>query len=848
VKKTSVKKSINNIQKAAIFALLLWAINLSGQNVAINTTGVPAVNSSVLLDLSNNLTNGNTGFLAPYVALTANNTAAPIAAPSAGLIVYNTATAGSYPNNVIPGYYYWDGTQWQLILTGSGSSTLGWSILGNAGTNPATNFLGTTDPNDLVLKANNTEGLRISSEVSPVLPKVGINDATPGAIGSAMLELKGPNTSLYGPHIQFVTSADNYPVSQYINWSHDDIDITFDAYWDGIWRSAYASASSFQIVKWSNLFWIRYAAPGAAGTAITTWNPGFVMTSAGLIGLGTNSPQQNLSVMNGENVDQSNQNSGFINNGLGTGNGIYFGSNSAEGIACNRNSSTGYEKNGLQFYTAALLAMNISNLSSGTTPGQVSITNGLNVDQGNANNGFLDNNLNTGNGITFGLVSGEGIASKRIAGGARQYGLDIYTAFLERMTILNNGNVGVGDTVPTTLLQVGGGGISGKLSVYSKDYFNGQFQIGNPTSNSETSIDFISGVTAFGDAATSSSGNNYMWNMGAGNYGNGGNTFSIANVGLGRPVITLLSSGNVGIGATGPARELEVGGVTNTARIDGLTTAGTFYSTTTAPTAASSVMFANNTTGDVQALAPSATNGQVLAQTATGPAWQSMGALNNIQVLTTTGTYTPTVGTTRALVVLVGGGGGGGGATSGSSPNVEAAGGGGAGGYCVAFINNISGTYAYTIGAAGGGGAATPTGGTGGGATTFVNGVTTYTANGGSGGAGANTGGPLEQLGGAGGTALNGILNITGASGLSGQEISNASGATCLGASGAGGSSIYGGGGAGRILIPNVGKNGNPGAGPGSGGSGAGAQYNGTVGSGTGGAGAAGNIIVYEYK
>jgi trimeric autotransporter adhesin len=38
-----------------------------------------------------------------------------------------------------------------------------WNILGNGGTNPATNFLGTTDARDLVFRTNNTEGMRLSS-------------------------------------------------------------------------------------------------------------------------------------------------------------------------------------------------------------------------------------------------------------------------------------------------------------------------------------------------------------------------------------------------------------------------------------------------------------------------------------------------------------------------------------------------------------------------------------------------------------------------------------------------------------------------------------------------------------
>ena len=74
------------------------------------------------------------GFLPPRVALTASNTFSPITGTSsaaAGLLVYNTATAGTAPNNVVPGYYYWNGTSWIQISGGlvieskTGSFTLG---------------------------------------------------------------------------------------------------------------------------------------------------------------------------------------------------------------------------------------------------------------------------------------------------------------------------------------------------------------------------------------------------------------------------------------------------------------------------------------------------------------------------------------------------------------------------------------------------------------------------------------------------------------------------------------------------------------------------------------------------
>jgi hypothetical protein len=63
------------------------------------------------------------GFLPPRVALTATNSASPISNPANGLMVFNTTSAGASPFNVVPGYYYWDGTgqQWVSLSTTVGN-------------------------------------------------------------------------------------------------------------------------------------------------------------------------------------------------------------------------------------------------------------------------------------------------------------------------------------------------------------------------------------------------------------------------------------------------------------------------------------------------------------------------------------------------------------------------------------------------------------------------------------------------------------------------------------------------------------------------------------------------------
>ena len=49
------------------------------------------------------------------------------------------------------------------ILASSLVSAQAWNVTGNSATNPATNFIGTTDVKDLVLKTNNLERMRLNS-------------------------------------------------------------------------------------------------------------------------------------------------------------------------------------------------------------------------------------------------------------------------------------------------------------------------------------------------------------------------------------------------------------------------------------------------------------------------------------------------------------------------------------------------------------------------------------------------------------------------------------------------------------------------------------------------------------
>jgi hypothetical protein len=72
-------------------------------------------------------------------------------------------------------FIYDDGTTFTTSdLTGPAGSQDAWSLTGNAGTDPATNFIGTTDAQDWVVKTDNTERMRITDNGN-----VGIGTSNP---------------------------------------------------------------------------------------------------------------------------------------------------------------------------------------------------------------------------------------------------------------------------------------------------------------------------------------------------------------------------------------------------------------------------------------------------------------------------------------------------------------------------------------------------------------------------------------------------------------------------------------------------------------------------------------------
>lgn len=118
-------KHLHRIKKAILFFSLALTAGTAKAQVTIGSNYTP--NQNALLELRENADNSSTkGLLLPRVALTSTTSASPMTAFSSGMIVYNTATAGTSPTNVIPGFYVSDGTKW--IGLGEGGSN--WYLSG----------------------------------------------------------------------------------------------------------------------------------------------------------------------------------------------------------------------------------------------------------------------------------------------------------------------------------------------------------------------------------------------------------------------------------------------------------------------------------------------------------------------------------------------------------------------------------------------------------------------------------------------------------------------------------------------------------------------------------------------
>lgn len=191
-------------------------------------TGVAGPTGATGVSGTNGVT-GATGLTGPSgndgaIGATGNAGAAGVAGatgitgPTGPLGAAGGDLSGNYPNPVVVGLQgnavsnavpalsnllVWNGTSW----TPTDGNGLFWKITGNAGTTPGTDFAGTTDANDFVLKANNIEAMRATTAGNVRIGSAAFTNQCGGAV---VAENNAVRLSVVGGYIS-LGSVNNDP-------------------------------------------------------------------------------------------------------------------------------------------------------------------------------------------------------------------------------------------------------------------------------------------------------------------------------------------------------------------------------------------------------------------------------------------------------------------------------------------------------------------------------------------------------------------------------------------------------------------------------------------------------------
>lgn len=385
-------------------------------------------------------------------ALNFNNPANTFAGNGAGLINVNAAALGGL------------------------SASNFWQLGGNAGVATGNNFIGTTDNQYFDVRVNNIRAMRFQL---PTGFTVGGYSNAPNVIGGSMLNLVG--SGVVGATIAGGGGYDSLGIghSNWVNYSFGTVGGGFDNYVGGLGGTV---AGGDQNSAGQYLYSTVGGGQGnSAGGSYSIVGGGFGNTAVGY-----------SSTVGGGSGNSASQEYATVPGGFGNTAGGYGSFAAGQHAQANTYASFVWSDGSQNPFTGA----NFNNGFNVLASGGVFFFNGsegVHLDYLNQNTGTLQYGLRFGAGGT-----GEGIASQRTAGG-NQYGLDFYTSSNNRMSIDNNGKVGINTTSPSERLEVNGNYVridggnaadgSGPITAY----------IGGDGTGSDVQIGSMnSGITAVG--------------------------------------------------------------------------------------------------------------------------------------------------------------------------------------------------------------------------------------------------------------------------------------------------------------------------------------------------------------
>jgi len=281
--------------------------------VGINTTDPKA---QLEIKSSSETTPTNTdGLLIPKV------TAFPATNPTVaqnGMLVYLASSFAGNPS----GFYYWNNPTLTWTAVGNNNTTA-WNLSGNAGTNPATQYVGTSDNTDLVLRTDKVDNFRIKNDGRIEIGNKGTNPVYLDATSLSKKIFVATENSTNNIVLQSSNSTGD-PVSMYFGGSSGTILApTISRLNQNLSNLFFSGYDGTKFINSSGIHAQLDGSPGLNSmpgrldfrtTPSAATNPlvRMVIRSDGDVGIGTESPTQKLQVNGNIRMVDGNEAAGKI--------------------------------------------------------------------------------------------------------------------------------------------------------------------------------------------------------------------------------------------------------------------------------------------------------------------------------------------------------------------------------------------------------------------------------------------------------------------------------------------------------------------------------------------------------